>query len=96
MEKKEMSEYKIQVKNLHKAFGKKVVLDGVDERFVRVTFYGVYMDEGEALIQINQGSDNFEIDYIEINNNDNIYENDFEIQTEPVAPEASSQLQRIR
>ena len=25
-----MSEYKIQVKNLHKAFGKKVVLDGVD------------------------------------------------------------------
>lgn len=30
MEKKEMSEYKIQVKNLHKAFGKKVVLDGVD------------------------------------------------------------------
>lgn len=49
------------------------------------------MDEGEALIQINQGSDNFEIDYIEINNNDNIYENDFEIQTEPVAPEASDE-----
>ena len=40
------------------------VIDGEDERFVRVTFYGVYMDEGEALIQINQGSDNFEIDYI--------------------------------
>ena len=71
------------------------VIDGEDERFVRVTFYGVYMDEGEALIQINQGSDNFEIDYIEINNNDNIYENDFEIQTEPVAPEASDETKKL-
>ena len=53
------------------------------------------MDEGEALIQINQGSDNFEIDYIEINNNDNIYENDFEIQTEPVAPEASDETKKL-
>lgn len=37
-----MSEYKIQVKNLHKAFGKKVVLDGVD----------VDIKKGESLVVI--------------------------------------------
>ena len=42
MEKKEMSEYKIQVKNLHKAFGKKVVLDGVD----------IEIKKGESLVVI--------------------------------------------
>lgn len=65
------------------------VIDGDDGRFVRVTFYGVYMDKGEALIQLNQGSDNYEVDYIEINNNEDIYENNFEIKSEPVSPSAS-------
>lgn len=37
-----MSEYKIQVKNLHKAFGKKVVLDGVD----------IEIKKGESLVVI--------------------------------------------
>ncbi|MGN1480775.1 glycosyl hydrolase [Porcipelethomonas sp.] len=71
------------------------VIDSEDGNFVRVTFYGVYMDQGEAIIQINSGKENFDIDYIEITNNEDIYENDFEINAEPVTPKASYETKNL-
>lgn len=71
------------------------VIDDEEENFVRATFYGVYMDKGENLIQINNGSGNFEIDYIEINNNEDIYEDNFEIKSEPVSSAASNETKKL-
>lgn len=71
------------------------VIDDDEENFVRATFYGVFMDKGKNVIQINNGSDNFEIDYIEINNNEGIYEDNFEIKSEPVAPDASKETKKL-
>lgn len=65
------------------------VIDGDDGKFVRVTFYGVYMDEGQSLIQVNKGNDEFDIDYIEINNNEDIYEDALEVDATPVSEKSS-------
>lgn len=65
------------------------IVDEESGNFVRVTFFGVYMAEGESLIQINQGDGNLDIDYIEIVNNEEIYENEFEISGDPVSPKTS-------
>ncbi|MGN0614447.1 MAG: glycosyl hydrolase [Porcipelethomonas sp.] len=64
-------------------------IDGEDGKFVRVTFYGTFIEEGEALIQINKGDNEFDVDYIEINNNQDIYESSLEIEAEPVSEKSS-------
>lgn len=71
------------------------VIEGDDKNFVRVTFYGVYMDKGESLIQIDSGKENFDIDYIEITNNEEVYEDNFEIDAEPVTPKASYETKNL-
>ena len=71
-----MSEYKIQVKNLHKAFGKKVVLDGVDLEIKQGESLVVIGGSGtgkSVLIKCIQGllnpdSGSIKVDGIEINN----------------------------
>ena len=71
-----MSEYKIQVKNLHKAFGKKVVLDGVDLEIKKGESLVVIGGSGtgkSVLIKCIQGllnpdSGSIKVDGIEINN----------------------------
>lgn len=70
-------------------------IDGEDEKFVRVTFCGVYIDKGEAVIQINQGDGEFDIDYIEINNNQDIYEDDLEIEGVPVSEKSSYEAKDV-
>lgn len=70
-------------------------IDGEKSKFVRVTFYGVYMDEGEAVIQINQGDDEFDVDYIEINNNQEIYEDELEIDATPVSEKSSYETRDV-
>lgn len=70
-------------------------IDGDDGKFVRVTFSGVYIDEGEAVIQINQGDSEFDIDYIEINNNQDIYEDNLEIEGEPVSEKSSYEARDV-
>lgn len=58
-------------------------------KFVRITYYGIYIEQGKALIQINQGSDEFDVDYIEIVSNGDIYEDNFEIESSLVSEKSS-------
>lgn len=60
-----------------------------EEGFTRITFYGIYMNEGENVITIKSGNENFDFDYMEINNSDMMYEMDFEL-SESAANENSS------
>ena len=53
-----MSEEKIQIKNLHKAFGKKIVLDGIDLNIKKGESLVVIGGSGTGklvLIKCNQG-----------------------------------------
>lgn len=71
------------------------IIDGEDEKFVRVTFYGVYMDKGESVIQIYKGDNEFDIDYVEINNNDDIYEDELEVEADPVSEKSSYEARDV-
>lgn len=65
------------------------IIDDAKDKFVTITYYGIYIEQGKALIQINQGSDEFDVDYIEIKNNSDIYEDNFEIESKPVSEKSS-------
>lgn len=50
-----------------------------DGNFTRITLYGIYMHQGENAIAINSGADNYDLDYIEITNNESVYNDSFEL-----------------
>ncbi len=64
-------------------------------KFVRVTFYGVYMEKGANLIQINKGDNKFDLDYIEIVNNEDIYEETLEPDPKPVSEKSSYEMRDL-
>lgn len=71
------------------------IIDEEDGKFVRVTFYGVYIDEGQALVQINRADGEFDIDYISIKNNSDIYEDEMEIDATPVSEKTSYEMRDV-
>ncbi len=71
------------------------LIDEDDGKFMRVTFYGVYIDEGEAVIQVNRADNEFDIDYISIENNSDIYEEELEIDAAPVSEKSSYEMRDV-
>lgn len=71
--------------------------DGV---FTRITLHGIYMNKGENLIVIKSGKSNFDLDYIEITNNDSIYDTKFELEDsasdDNISDEASALLKSMK
>ncbi len=64
------------------ADGKKIgtiETDGNYTGFKETTFEGVFLDEGYVEIEVVQDDGNFDLDYIEINNNEYVYENDSDV-----------------
>lgn len=59
-----------------------------DGSFTKITIYGIYMNKGENKITISSGSDNFDLDYVEITDNKTIYNTEFEFEK----PEENSKL----
>ena len=70
-------------------------ISGKNGKFIRVTFYGVYLEKGENLIQIDKGDNKFDLDYIEIKNNEEIYEESFEIDSKPVSEKSSYEMRDL-
>lgn len=60
--------------------------DGI---FTKITFYGIYMNKGENKITVKSGTENFDFDYIEIINNNSIYDTEFEL-SESASNQSSS------
>lgn len=71
------------------------IIDKREGKFTRSTFYGVYMDEGEALIQINKADNEFDLDYIKIENNTEIYEDEQEVEATPVSEKSSYEMRDV-
>lgn len=63
--------------------------------FVRITIHGVFMEEGEAEIKVNNADSNFDVDYIEISDNETVYEDAFEIEETPVSKDASAKSKEL-
>lgn len=61
-----------------------------DSNFTKITFYGIYMEKGENKITIKSGDDNFDLDYIEVTNNETIYDTSFELSESAVNENVST------
>ena len=59
------------------------------KKFTKVTYYGVFMNEGMNSVKINKDAKNFDIDYIEIKNDTAIYAEPEELDAVPVSPNSS-------
>lgn len=62
------------------------------DNFVKVTFYGIYLEKGKREFSILQKDDkNFDIDYIKIVNDEKVYNVDFQYDEKPCNPDATSE-----
>ncbi len=66
-----------------------------DKKFTLVTYYGIYIEKGRAIIQINQGSDEFDVDYIKISNNEDVYNDEYEIDEKLVSENTSYEVRDL-
>lgn len=66
-----------------------------DGNFTRITFYGIYMNEGNNKIAIKSGNENFDLDYLEVTNNETIYDTSFELPEEPANPDISAEASEL-
>lgn len=64
-----------------------------DSNFTKITFYGIYMKQGENTITIKSGDDNFDFDYIEVTNNETVYDTEFELSESAVNENASTEAE---
>ncbi|MBQ3565621.1 MAG: hypothetical protein IJA12_00435 [Oscillospiraceae bacterium] len=71
------------------------IIEGDGKKFDTVTFYGVYMDEGKSVIQIYKGNNEFDIDYIKVSNNSDVYEDELEITADPVSEKSSYEARDV-
>jgi len=71
------------------------VIDSKKGKFISVTFYGIYIDKGAATIQINRADNEFDIDYIKIQNNEDIYEDELEVDGAPVSEKTSYEMRDV-
>lgn len=69
-------------------------LDGGDG-FIRVTFYGVFLEKGSASIAIDTIDGGICVDYFELSNDSTVYDSSFTIEPDPCDPEASDETKRL-
>lgn len=69
-------------------------LSGADD-FIRVTFYGVFLEEGTGTIAIDTIDGGICVDYFEISNDSTVYDSSFTIEEEPCDPEASEEAKAL-
>lgn len=53
------------------------------------------MNEGENIITVKSGNENFDLDYLEITNNETIYDTDFELPETPANPDTSKEASAL-
>lgn len=62
-----------------------------DGNFTKITFHGIFMQKGDNIISIKSGSSNFDLDYIEITDNDTVYDTNYELSEMPVSENTSDE-----
>jgi mannan endo-1,4-beta-mannosidase len=72
-----------------------ILKSGNSDRFFDSTFDGVFLDEGYAEIEIVREEGNIDIDYIEINNNTYVYENENDVMKRLSNENASEEAQNL-
>ena len=63
--------------------------------FIRVTFYGIFLTEGEHTVSIDIVDSKMDIDYIEFTNDNSVYNMDYQIAEEPCNPNASDETKKL-
>ena len=63
--------------------------------FIRITFYGIFLQAGDNVISIDTGDGETECDYVEMNNDNSVYNIDFDIRAENCDPNASEQTKKL-
>lgn len=66
-----------------------------DERFTRVTFYGIFLEEGDSEIAIDTADSELEVDYLECADDSSVYDADFSLDETLCDPDASAEAQRL-
>lgn len=87
----------VQITNHIEVNGKKLQDFSIqgDGNFTRITFYGIYMNEGNNKITVKSGNENFDLDYLEVTNNETIYDTSFELPEEPANPDISAEASEL-
>ena len=63
--------------------------------FIRVTFYGLFLTNGEHTVAIDTGKGRLDIDYIELSNDTSVYDVDFRIEEDTCNPNASAETKKL-
>lgn len=63
--------------------------------FVRVTFYGIFLNKGDAVLAIDTIDNGIDVDYIEITNDSSVYGTEFEIADAPCDPNAAENTKAL-
>lgn len=72
-----------------------VLKSGNNNGFFSLTFDGVFLDEGYAEVEIVREEGNIDIDYMEINNNTYVYENDNDVMKHLSNENASKEAEKL-
>lgn len=63
--------------------------------FTRVTFYGLFLEKGQATVALDTDYGHLECDYIELNTDTSLDNLNFEISEEPCDPDASASARKL-
>ena len=63
--------------------------------FIRITFYGVFLEKGSGTIAIDTIDGGICVDYFELANDSTVYESDFTIEETPCDPDADAETKRL-
>ncbi len=69
--------------------------DGVNTSFKETTLEGVFLNDGYVEIEVQAVDGNIDIDYIEVNNNTYVYENEHNIMKELTNPNATHEAKEL-
>lgn len=69
-------------------------LDGTG-KFTRVTFYGIFLEAGEAVVSIDTIDAGIRLDYLELINDTSIYDIDYKIEPQLCNPNATAAAQKL-
>ncbi|MDO5561120.1 MAG: glycosyl hydrolase [Oscillospiraceae bacterium] len=64
-------------------------------QFVVKTYYGVYLNQGKAILSVHSCDGGFDVDYMKVQNNKSVYEDKSGISPDPVNPNASEQTRDL-
>lgn len=67
----------------------------MNDRFTRITFYGIFLEQGDAEIAIDTIDSALEVDYLECADDSSVYDSDFSLDETLSNPEASPEAQRL-